>query len=75
MPSTPGFASRPARRNTLRVVGVVSVNSMEGPTRFWMFLLAMPFFVVGGASLQLGLPRCRGPLRRRRDDACGATIG
>ena len=72
MPSTPGFASQPALRNTLRVVGVVSmavalvliavaisdffasVDTMQGPTKFWMFFLAMPFFVIGGAGLQWG---------------------
>ena len=33
---------------------VHSADSFEGPTKFWMFFLALPFFLVGGVGLQGG---------------------
>ena len=29
-------------------------DAMEGPSRFWMFFLALPFFFVGGICLNAG---------------------
>lgn len=33
---------------------VATGDSFAGPTKFWLFFLAMPFFLVGGIGLQLG---------------------